>query len=317
MKYTIKTLWIYFVLAFSYPLLAFDLNQEREEAFSAILANPTFVRLLLENSHPLTEKFDYVQLFDKDTDVLLVGEEHRDSIPAREVNVMIKQLSAYYPKDVYMASEFLLAQEQPSLNQFAAGKISYQQLQKNCELPRRAFVAKIAKRYSVPVIGLDVSRQGYTNFYNWAMSREGLNTRNLSWTHRLLAVIKNNPHAKIILHAGSFHTQLFSAYVTTMPMLLRENGLRTKTLEFVSAVDSQWKQLNLNISRDTLFVIPSELKDFIRADYIIYAASKDFSEQEQMQLSRAIESLESVDDACYLDPDNSVCKVHIQNGRRE
>lgn len=119
-----------------------------------------------------------------------------------------------------------------------------------------------------------------------------------------------------MLHAGSLHTQLFSQYGPTMPQLLQRAGFKTKTVEFVSQHDSEWKQLNLDVPYDTLFEIPQELKDFIRADYVIYMSLREFSRQDQEEMQQAIEQMGGVDDGCVLDPDNPVCRVHIRSGRK-
>ena len=303
------------MLVVAIPLKASDVSEERSKAFAPIHRESSKKIALLNEAQPLTENFDYVQLLDRETDVLLVGEEHRDSNPAREVNLMIKQLSRHYPNNLYVASEFLLAEEQPLLDQFAAGTISYEKLRSQCVLPHRSFVAQVAKRYGVKVIGLDESRAGYNNYAVWASSKQGINSRNQFWTKQLVALKKKNPRAKIILHAGSTHTQLSSAYVRTMPELLKRAGMRTKTLEFVSEYDPEWKQLRLNISRDTLFVIPPELKENIMADYVIYLASKPFSAQEKKQIQQA--QRENAQNNGNIDPDHPLGRVYIQNGRRE
>lgn len=101
-----------------------------------------------------------------------------------------------------------------------------------------------------------------------------------------------------------------------MPQLLQRAGFKTKTVEFVSQHDSEWKQLNLDVPYDTLFEIPQELKDFIRADYVIYMSLREFSRQDQEEMQQAIEQMGGVDDGCVLDPDNPVCRVHIRSGRK-
>ncbi|MBR2081474.1 MAG: ChaN family lipoprotein [Elusimicrobiaceae bacterium] len=161
------SLWMCLAL----PGMCVDWNGERAQAFAPILTNLSFQQLLLSHAKPLTRDFSYARLMGNDTDVLLVGEEHHDSIPAREVNLMIKELSKESGL-THVASEFLLAQEQPFLDKFASGEIDYETLRSQCTLARRTFVARVAKRYGVRVIGLDVSRDR-ERYYDWATSESG------------------------------------------------------------------------------------------------------------------------------------------------
>ncbi len=311
-------------LLFALPLGAMDiLNQERADDFAPLVQDPALRELLLKSGQPLAQDFNYASLFTADLDILLVGEEHRNSIPSREVNVMLRDLSSSPQGLTHIASEFLLASEQPLLDQFAQGEISYEELYEKCVLSQRTFVATIAKRYGVKVIGLDVPRT-QTNYYVWAISPEGMEIRNRAWVKRLVSLRQHNPQARIVLHAGQFHTQTYSRHAPTLPMLLKEENLKTKTLEFVSNSEAEWKLLHLNLEYDTLFIIPPQLQQYIHADYVIYSPNNAFTEQEQAQISAAMDSLDEdtwrsheKSNACFLDPENPVCRIHIKSGRKK
>lgn len=292
-----------------------DLAQERETALRYVLEHPALHGDLLDHSQPMQEDFNYSTLLDADTDVLLIGEEHHDNIPQRDVNLMIKQLSGKQGKLTHVASEFLLSSEQPLLDQFMAGKITQEELRAKTRLKDRSFVAAIAKRYHVDIVGLDIPRA--LEDYTWAVSPEGLTERNEAWTNIILKIKRNNPHAKFLLHAGSNHTQLSSKYTHTLPQLLRQNGLKIKSVEFANPNDPVWKYLASIARYDTLFTIPEKLKPFINADYVVYSVRADFSEQEHKKIAAWTKKhiSDSNFDFCLQDPDNPVCRIHIKSAR--
>ena len=63
------------------------------------------------NSQKIPTDFNYATLLREEVDVLLVGEEHRDSIPARDINLMIKNLTENRAGLTHVAVEFLLSSE--------------------------------------------------------------------------------------------------------------------------------------------------------------------------------------------------------------
>lgn len=291
------------------------LHQEREEGLRTILNNPKLHQELLDHAQPMREDFNYTSLLEADTDVLLVGEEHHDDIARRDVNLMIKQLAAKRGKLTHVATEFLLSAEQPLLDQFMAGKITYAELKEKVELGRRAFVAEIAKRYHVNIVGLDLARAQENP--GWATSVEGFTQRNQAWTDIILTIKQHNPRAKFLLHAGSFHTQLTSKYIPTMPHLLQQNGLKTKSVEFANSFDSMWKYLASPMRYDTLFTIPENLRPLVNADYVVYTVHAEFSEKEKQKISKWVHKHypNPFFDYCFQDPDNPLCKIHIRSAR--
>ena len=318
------------LLCTAVPFLAFakdgenlrlKLEQEHKSFFMPIQKNPELKNVLRQSAQHLQKDF-YTTLLEDGTDVLLVGEEHHDSIPLRDVNLMLEELA---DKGLtHIASEFLFSSEQPLLDQFAKGEISYSELRKGCFLKDRSYVAIVAKRHNIQVVGVDLPEAQENP--SWAMSKEGMTMRNQKWTERILDIKRKNPHAKIILHGGSFHTQLKSNYFPTMPQLLEEKGLKVKVLEFISEYDTEWKSLLVEKDLDLVFTIPENLRQYVNADYIIYSSSKPFSKQVVAEIEKAMKNIEqqhgesywkndSIMNACIFDPQNSVCRTRINSGR--
>lgn len=298
-----------------------ELDQERKSLFAPIRKNPELKDELLNSVQFLPQDF-YTTLLDDGTDVILVGEEHHDTTPLRDVNLMIEELA---DKGLtHVASEFLLSKEQPLLDQFARGEISYRELSEGCTLPKRSYVAVVAKRNNVQVIGLDLPAAHQDPA--WAMTKEGMTIRNKAWTERILEIKSKNPHAKILLHGGSYHTQLMSKYFPTMPQLLKKHGLKVKVIEFVSAYDPVWDQIRLRGAFDLFFEIPKKLRQYVNADYIVYSPEKPFAKQVSADIEKAMKSIEqqhggaiwendSIYKACIFDPQNPVCRIRINNDR--
>lgn len=300
------------------------LVQERKDRFAQIRRNPILKHELLESAQELPRNFKYAALFDKKTDVLLVGEEHTDPIPARDVNLMIESLATSKMGLTHIASEFLLSSEQPVLDKFAKGEISYDQLKKSCKLKNRVYVAVVAKRHHIQVVGLDLPKAQENSY--WAMTAEGLTARNKAWTKRILQIKQQNPKAKILLHGGSFHTQLTSKYYPTMPQLLQEAGLHVKVVEFTSARDSLWRPLGVDRGYDLLFTVPEKLRQYVNADYVIHTSREDYSAQAKAEIEVAVSTVsrgageqywrnDSISDACFLDPQNPICRAQINGAR--
>lgn len=294
-----------------------ELSKERAEAFAVILQSPELRQQLLQSGHAMKQDFTYASLVDASLDVLLVGETHSDAIARHDVNLMIRDLAQAKKGFAYVASEFFLSTEQSALTQFAQSKITYDELKKSCTLKSRTYLAAVAKRYGLNVIGLDMPRAQEDG--GWALSLEGLNTRNQSWLNILRTVKKFNPRAKILLYGGADHTKLSSSYIKTMPVLLARQGFKTKVIEFVNAQDPDWKKLHIQTKNDILFVIPAGLKPYIGADYIVYTAPQDLDEEGRKITQSVIKKLgkdflrnDSVSESCVYDPDNAVCKQWLR-----
>ncbi len=297
-----------------------NLDQEREDLFAPILNNPPLRADLMSHAKKIPTNFNYTELFGSDVDVLLVGEEHHDPIPARDINLMIKNLVGNRAGLTHVASEFLLASEQPFLDAFAQKQLSYEELKKKCKLGQRAFVAEIARRYGVKVVGLEIARTHED--YPWALSAEGLAARNQAWADKIVAIKRQNPQAKILVHAGSYHTQLSASYGKTLAQVLKQNGLKVKVVEFTSVTDAVWKKLNISGKYDLLFTIPDNLKPYVRADYVVYAPFADYTSEEKARISEMSDSIYKekivtavTEDGCLLDPDNPMCSVIINTSR--
>ena len=317
-KNTIKFLSFFIFIFLAVFIHASAITQERDILFEPVIQNSELKQLLFENSKRIPADFNYTSLINDDTDFLLVGEEHHDNTAARDVNLMIKNLSKVGLK--YVATEFLLSSEQPLIDSYYKGEITYPELKKKCKLKGRSFVAEIAKRYRIKTIGLDLP-QAHED-YLWAMSAEGLTARNDAWTDKLLSLKQKAPDALILVHGGSLHTATFSKYYPTVAQMLRKHNMKTKTVEFVSSGDSLWKKLNINSNYDLLFTIPKELKKYIQADYVIWSTDSDYSKEDKAELKKISEQNsekfmkdEIFSDGCLLDHDNAFCKVVIRGSR--
>ena len=294
-----------------------EMSDERAQSFAVVLQSPKLREQLLRSGQAMKQNFTYASLADDSLDVLLVGETHSDGIVRHDVNVIIRDLAQAKKGFEYVASEFFLSSEQPVLNQFAQGKMTYDELRKSCKLKGRVYLAVVAKRYGLKVIGLDMPRAQEN--VSWAMSIEGLQQRNAAWAQIVQTVKKNRPRAKLLLYGGADHTKLSSSYIQTMPALLAKQGLKTKTVEFVNERDPDWKQLHIQTKNDILFVIPSELKPYIGADYVVYTSPQDLDEEGKRISQEVSEKLgkewlnnDSVYNSCFYDPDNGICKQHLR-----
>lgn len=315
MKYL---LFVFLACLLAIPTFASDPNvvAERGVLFQPILQNNDLQQKLKASAKPMGVNFNYASLLDRDTDILLVGEAHNDPIPSRDVNFMIKDLKQRVGLN-YIASEFLLQSEQPLLNKYAQNKIDYETLKRGCYHQERVFVAVVARRYGVTVVGLDlpVAKSNPRQ----AMSIEGLTERNKAWVDILVDIKQQNPRAKILVHGGSFHTQTFSQYFPTVPTLLQEEGFKTKTLEITGPFDPLWKQLHLNTNTDLLFTIPPELKKYIQADYVIYVPRVDYTREDQARLEKLIQKSSKGGtedwDGILNDPDRESCQISTNCSR--
>lgn len=321
MRYFIRQLFIIIFLGTGLFLNASSITEERDALFEPLLSNNNLRMRLLESGKKIPEDFDYSVLLDNDTDVLLIGEEHHNDAAARDVNVIIKDLKQRGVALKYAGSEFLLSSEQPYLDAYYRGEISYTDFKKKCRRNgKRVFIAEIAKRYKVRPIGLDLPKA--QEDYNWAMSKEGLTARNQAWTDIIMSLKQKDPKAKMIVYGGAVHTATFSKYYPTVAQMLNKNNIKTKTLEFVYYQDKLWKQLNIKSNADVLFTIPPELKQYIQADYIILNIDNDLSQQDKAKLRQLMNDNlkrfngdDMYSDACFNDPDNPVCSIIINSSR--
>ncbi len=145
------------VLAVS-TLGAHPFDGPREALAARLKTDAALRQALLQNARPVTADFDYTRLLDKDTDVLLLGEQHGDPAAKREVNIILKSLAAHNGGCTHLASEFFLSEEQPALNAFSSKQITLEQLEKQLALPGYSSAAAVAVRYGLRPLGLDSSK---------------------------------------------------------------------------------------------------------------------------------------------------------------
>ena len=311
--------WVFF--SFSSVMggtLTPELTQERNTDFAPILQDARLQRELLANAYVMDQHFNYADVMDGNTDVLLIGETHSDSIPEGDVNLILQNLVQGRTGITHVGSEFILSSEQPALDKFARGEINYAQLRKAISLDHRAFLAVIGKRYNLRVLGLDLPKAREN--VAWAMSPNGLNERNLAWLQIIKQARNKQPKSKFVIYGGADHTKKYSRVIKTMPQLLEANGFKTKTIEFVNDKDPLWKQIPVEKSYDVFFIIPNSLKKAVGADYVVYTNPQDLSKEDSAQLSRYIDKVDFKDplqtDACVYDPESQVCKTHLRVRRK-
>lgn len=320
MREFIKILFIFIFLGTGFLLNATVITEERDTLFKPVLTNNNLRMLLFGSAKRISVNFDYSALLDKDTDVLLVGEEHHNRDVATAVNLMIKNLKEKGINLKYVCSEFLLSSEQPYLDAYYKGEMSYVDLKKKCTLGGRVYIAEVAKRYKVRPIGLDLPKAQEDS--NWAMSAEGITERNKAWTDIIVSLKQKDPNAKIIVYGGSLHTATFSQYYPTVAQMLKKHNIKTKTVEFVYYKDPLWKPLSINSNSNLLFTIPAELKKYIQADYVVFNIENELSAQDREKVRKILNANmtkfqkdDKYSDSCEKDPDNPICKISIDANR--
>lgn len=286
-------------------------------AFETRLSTDTVLKkALLKQVRPITVNFNYATLLDKDTDVLLLGEEHGNESAKRETNLMLKYFGQHKEGFTHFGSEFYLSSEQPFLDQYAAHKITLPELEGKLTLGKRySASAAVATRYGMAVLGLDIPKA--QDDYTWSQSPAGMRARNEHWTKIISAIAKADPMSRFIIYGGAWHTQLSASEYPTMPQLLNKEGLKTKTVEYVSA--PAWAALaaEANLSGKTLlFKVPANYRKDANADFFIFLPKTTSTDAEQKQINQIMDDKNFQMEHCTDDPDHPLCKVFINQSHR-
>lgn len=300
------------VLAVS-ALGAHPFDGPREALAARLKTDAALRQALLQNARPVTADFDYTRLLDKDTDVLLLGEQHGDPAAKREVNVILKSLAAHNGGCTHLASEFFLSEEQPALDAFSSKQITLEQL----ALPGYSSAAAVAVRYGLRPLGLDSSK-ALENPAR-AITPQGMRERNRRWGEIIAQIARQDLTSRFILYAGAWHTQLAADSYHTMPAVLAEHGLKTKTAEFANAGERHWRTLLEEgglAERPVLIAVPPPYVKTVNADFIIYLpAAKPLAGKTREQAEKMMGEKSFNWKHCTEDPDHPLCKIQLEFNR--
>lgn len=300
------------VLAVS-ALGAHPFDGPREALAARLKTDAALRQALLQNARPVTADFDYTRLLDKDTDVLLLGEQHGDPAAKREVNVILKSLAAHNGGCTHLASEFFLSEEQPALDAFSSKQITLEQL----ALPGYSSAAAVAVRYGLRPLGLDSSK-ALENPAR-AITPQGMRERNRRWGEIIAQIARQDLTSRFILYAGAWHTQLAADSYPTMPAVLAEHGLKTKTAEFANAGERHWRTLLEEgglAESPVLIAVPPAYVKTVNADFIIYLpAAKPLAGKTREQAEKMMGEKSFNWKHCTEDPDHPLCKIQLEFNR--
>lgn len=296
---------------------AHPFDAPREALAVRLKTDATLKQALLQYARPVTPDFDYTRLLDTDTDVLLLGEQHGDPAVKREVNVILKSLATHNSGCTHLASEFFLSEEQPVLDAFSTKQITLEQLEKQLTLPGYSSTAEVAVRYGLRPLGLDSSKALETPAR--ATTPQGMRERNRRWGEIIAQIARQDLTSRFILYAGAWHTQLAADSYPTMPAVLAEHGLKTKTAEFASAGDSHWRMLLEEgglAKRPVLITVPPAHVKTVNADFIIYLpTSKPLAGKPREQAEKMMSEKSFNWKHCTEDPDHPLCKIQLEFNR--
>lgn len=300
------------VLAVS-ALGAHPFDGPREALAARLKTDAALRQALLQNARPVTADFDYTRLLDKDTDVLLLGEQHGDPAAKREVNVILKSLAAHNGGCTHLASEFFLSEEQPALDAFSSKQITLEQL----ALPGYSSAAAVAVRYGLRPLGLDSSK-ALENPAR-AITPQGMRERSRRWGEIIAQIARQDLTSHFILYAGAWHTQLAADSYPTMPAVLAEHGLKTKTAEFANTGERHWRTLLEEgglAESPVLIAVPPAYVKTVNADFIIYLpAAKPLAGKTREQAEKMMGEKSFNWKHCTEDPDHPLCKIQLEFNR--
>lgn len=298
------------------PAFAPDFDRARHNFEARLTSDTVLKKALLKQVRPITGNFNYATLLDRDTDILLLGEEHGNERAKRETNLMIKYFGQNKEGFTHFGTEFYLSSEQPLLDQYAGNQITLPELESKLVLGKAySASAAVAKRYGLTVLGLDLPQA--QNNYAWSKSVAGMRARNEHWAKIILSVAKADPQSRFIVYGGAWHTQLSSNDYPTMPQLLNKDGLKTKTVEYVSA--PAWEKLaeEAKLSGKTLlFRVPANYRKDANTDFFIFLPKVTPSEAEQQEIKKIMDDKNFKISHCTDDPDHPLCKVFITQEHR-
>jgi hypothetical protein len=300
-------------------------NDEQWEKVKISVSKDKALRSKLSNSAVrITTGFDYTVLMDPKTDVLFLGEYHFESNFKKETNIILRSL-AQKNRITHFATEFFTVSAQPLIDDFYAGKITAQELQKqSSDSDYSAYgetsAVEVAKRYGLKTIALDLDKAQAD--YPWATTREGMNARNNAWAGIIVEAAQKNAGSSFIVYCGAYHSRYKGVYGSrsVSDILIKDKKLNVKVVEYTTdrvfadlAAEKQWREFPV------LFKIPEEYIDLMNADFIIYIPLNGTLLIDKDSFKQKTDSLlnsEGFDYRnCTTDPDHPLCKLLIETSR--
>ncbi|WP_424244568.1 putative iron-regulated protein [Elusimicrobium posterum] len=320
----IKILFILSLLAFSLTSFAQETKdisavykQKMDALHEAVSSDKAFHLSLVKNAVVVGPEFDFSTLL-KNTDILFLGEFHADPRTAREVNLIIKSAAgSQKTKPTHLASEFLIIEDQPLVDSYEEGKISYEDLKKSLYPVSMAENVLVAARYALKSVALDTKYAKDNS--GWAISASGITKRNAAWAEIINNIFTLNKNAKVIVYAGGWHTAYDMGNAKTLPQYFSAENKKYKVLEFMGncATDYAWCSLVNSLelqNKFVLFTIPSKYRKYTNADYIYYIPKHTSSNKEEQEKTKTFfkqfkeGQLDKLLKNCQTDPDNPICK---------
>lgn len=297
--------------------------------------DPQMQPLLLEGTRPLTENFDYTALFG-DAQVILLGEIHDKDVISREINVILKQAAGKPSLGfTHLATEFLLQSAQPNFEKVKNKNIHLDKLSQAIDsrvisYDNALLTMKMAEDLGLQVVGLDIDRILTPGGTAWALSEEGLKTRNQAWLKKITDVLRQNPRARLLVHCGALHSQYVADSLST---LLKRKGIKTYVMLFEIGPDPKadkhmtcefFRSLNtppvyvwyrffcqFGKERDNLIIrVPPRYVNVLGADSIVYFGNPNpmskMNPQAKDDLFNDMRYFPQT--ACHLHPDSAACQ---------
>ena len=297
--------------------------------------DPQMQPALLAATRPLTEDFDYTSLFG-DAQVILLGEIHDKEVISREINVILKQSAGKPSMGItHLATEFLLQSAQPNFDKIKNKNIYLDRLSQAIDDRVVAYnssllTMQMAENLGLKVVGLDVDKILTPGGTAWALSPEGLKTRNQAWLKKIMEVIKQNPRARVVVHCGALHSQYVANSLST---LLKRKGIKTHVVLFEVGPDPKadkhmtcqfFRSLNtppvyvwyrffclFGKERDNLLIqVPPQYRDVLGADTVVYFGNPNpmskMTPQAKADVFKDMQHFPQT--ACHLHPDSVACQ---------
>lgn len=297
--------------------------------------DPQAAGALAAAARPLQENEDYAALL-ANAQVVLLGEIHNKEIISREINVVLRRLAKNTSLGfTHMATEFLLQSSQKAFDAIANKQIPTAYLAKQInaditEYKNGLITMQVADGLGLKVVGLDIDEVLKSGGTAWALTDEGLKTRNVAWFGKMAEILKQNPSARFIVHCGALHSQYIA---NSLSSLLRRNGIKTKVVLFELGPDPAserqfscqyfqnpqavpsfiWYQLfcRYGMERQNLLIkVPARYVNIVGADVVVYFGNPNplikAKPEEKRRLIEELGYLNNTD--CRMHPDSTACQ---------
>lgn len=218
-----------------------------------LLAQDYFAeRALLGSVRELPADYNYASLIPSSSRAILLGEIHdRDSL-AREINYIISELGKNQALGfTHFATEFLPQSSQSAFDKAAAKNLSLEemarQINPNVQFYNSGLTAmRLAHSLGLRVLGLDIDEILADGGTAWALTQEGLKSRNDAWFGAMDGVFRRQDRARFVVHCGSLHSQY--NIENSLGDLLKRAGTKPLVILFESGPDKSEELTCKNIS---------------------------------------------------------------------